>query len=185
MVVVRGKERTEISTFINATYLYLRIKMNRKAAMIQIAWVLSYVQRGVTEAWKDNLLDKLAKRELKVETTEELFMKIRNKFGEITEKKRKIEQLRTIKQGERSCNEYVQEFKKVARSNSYKERLLIKEFKRDLNRAIWKKLAEAENPLTTIGEWQERAVRLDKNQRQNRAEKRLLEKNTVCPERNA
>jgi len=146
---------------------------------------LSYVQRGVTEAWKDNLLDKLAKRELKVETTEELFMKIRNKFGEITEKKRKIEQLRTIKQGERSCNEYVQEFKKVARSNSYKERLLIKEFKRDLNRAIWKKLAEAENPLTTIGEWQERAVRLDKNQRQNRAEKRLLEKNTVCPERNA
>ena len=146
---------------------------------------MSYVQRGVTEAWKDNLLDKLAKRELKVETTEELFMKIRNKFGEITEKKRKIEQLRTIKQGERSCNEYVQEFKKVARSNNYKERLLIKEFKRDLNRAIWKKLAEAENPLTTIGEWQERAVRLDKNQRQNRAEKRLLGKNTVCLERNA
>ena len=146
---------------------------------------MSYVQRGVTEAWKDNLLDKLAKKELKVETTKELFMKIRNKFGEITEKKRKIEQLRTIKQGERSCNEYVQEFKKIARSNSYKKRLLIKEFKRDLNRAIWKKLAEAENPLTTIGEWQERTVRLDKNQRQNRAEKRLLEKNTVCPERNA
>jgi len=107
MVVVRGKEGTEISTFINATYLYLRIKMNGRAAMIQIAWVLSYVQRRVTEAWKDNLLDKLAKRELKVETTEELFMKIRNKFGEITEKKRKIEQLRTIKQGERFCNEYV------------------------------------------------------------------------------
>jgi len=126
----------KISTFINATYLYLRIKMNGKAATTQIAWVLLYVQRGVTEAWKDNLLDKLAKRELKVETTEELFMKIRNKFGEITEKKRKIEQLRTIKQGERSCNKYVQEFKKVARSNSYKERLLIKEFKRDLNRAI-------------------------------------------------
>jgi len=153
----------EISTFINTTYPYLRIKMNGKAATTQIAWVLLYVQRRVTEVWKDNLLDKLAKRELKVETTEELFIKIRNKFGEITEKKRKIEQLRIIKQGERSCNKYVQEFKKIVRGNSYKERLLIKEFKRDLNRTIWKKLAEAENPLTTIREWQERAVRLDKN----------------------
>jgi len=32
----------------------------------------------------------------------------------------------------------------------------------------------AEEPPTTIGEWQERAVRLDRNQRQSRAEKRVL-----------
>ena len=31
-----------------------------------------------------------------------------------------------------------------------------------------RKLAEAEEPPTTIGEWQERAVRLDRNQRQRR-----------------
>jgi len=34
-----------------------------------------------------------------------------------------------------------------------------------LNRNIRRKLAEAEEPLTTIGEWQEKAVRLDRNQR--------------------
>jgi len=42
-------------------------------------------------------------------------------------------------------------------------------------------LAEAEEPPTTIGEWQERAVRLDRNQRQSRAEKRMLGRNAARP----
>jgi len=58
---------------------------------------------------------------LEVETVEELFSKIRNKFGKTIEEKRKIEQLRTIKQGGRTCNEYIQEFKKIARESGYKE----------------------------------------------------------------
>jgi len=111
------------------------------------------------------LLDELAKRELEVESAEQLFTKIRNNFGEILEEKRKIEQLRTIEQGERTCNEYVQEFKKVTRGSGYEGRPLIKEFKRELNGSIRRKLAEAEEPPTTIGEWQEKAVRLDRNQR--------------------
>jgi len=111
------------------------------------------------------LLDELAKGELEVESAEQLFTKIRNNFGEILEEKRKIEQLRTIEQGERTCNEYVQEFKKVARGSGYERRPLIKEFKRELNGSIRRKLAEAEEPPTTIGEWQEKAVRLDRNQR--------------------
>ena len=42
-------------------------------------------------------------------------------------------------------------------------------------------MAEAENPPSTIEEWQERVVRLDRNQRQSRAEERILGRNTVCP----
>jgi len=79
----------------------------------------------------------------------------------------------------------VQEFKKIARESSYEGRPLIEEFKRGLNRAIRKKLAKTEELLTTIGEWQERVVRLDRNQRQSRAEERMLERNVVCPGGNA
>jgi len=50
-----------------------------------------------------------------------------------------------------------------------------------LNRAIRRKLAEAEKSPTTIGEWQERTVRLDRNQRQNRVKERMLGRNTVHP----
>ena len=44
------------------------------------------------------MLDKLAKRESEVESVEQLFTKMRNNFGETSEEKRKIEQLRTIEQ---------------------------------------------------------------------------------------
>jgi len=44
--------------------------------------VLSYVQGGVAEVWKDNMLDKITKRTLLVTTVEELFTKIRQEFGE-------------------------------------------------------------------------------------------------------
>jgi len=142
------------------------------------------VQGGVVEAWKDNLLDKLAKRESEVESAEQLFIKIRNDFGETSEEERKIEQLQMIKQGSRTCDEYVQEFKKVARGSGYERQPLIEEFKRGLNGAIRRKLAEAEELPSTIGEWQERAVRLDRNQRQSRAEERMLGRNATCPEGN-
>ena len=128
------------------------MKITEEIAMTQVAWVLSYVQRGIAEAWKDNLLDELAKRESEVESVEQLFTKIRNDFGKTSEEERKIEQLRTIEQGGRTCNEYIQKFKKVTRGNSYKRRPLIEEFKRGLNGSIRRKLAEAEEPPTTIGE---------------------------------
>ena len=142
----------EVSTFVNAACLYIRMKMIEEAAATQVAWVLSYVQGRIAEAWKDNLLDELAKGESEVELAEQLFTKIRNDFGETLEEERKIEQLRTIKQGERTCEKYMQEFKKVVRGSSYKRRPLIKEFKQGLNRAIRRKLAKAKELPTTIRE---------------------------------
>jgi len=120
-----------------------------------------------------------------VESAEQLFAKIRNDFGETSEEERKIKQLRMIEQAGRTCDKYVQEFKKVARGSGYKGRSLIEKFKRGLNGAIRRKLAEAEEPPSTIAEWQERAVRLDRNQRQSRAEKRILERNVARPGGNA
>ena len=74
----------------------------------------------MAEAWKDNLLDELSKRKSETEMAEELFSKIRNKFGETAEEERKVKQLRTIEQEKRMCNEYVQGFKKIARGSRYK-----------------------------------------------------------------
>ena len=149
---VFSRKMKEVSAFINVARIYIRMKMTEKAAMTQVAWVLSYVQGGVAEAWKDNLLDELAKEESEVESVEQLFTKIRNDFGETSKEERKIEQLRTIEQGGRTCDEYIQKFKKVTRGSGYERRPLIEEFKRGLNRAIRSRLAEAEEPPTTIGE---------------------------------
>ena len=149
---VFSERMEEVSMFVNVARLYIRMKMTEEAAATQVAQVLSYIQGGIAEAWKDNLLDELAKGESEVELAEQLFTTIRNDFGETSEEERKIEQLRTIEQGGRTCDEYVQEFKKVTRGSGYEGRPLIEEFKRGLNRSIRRKLAEAEEPPTTIGD---------------------------------
>jgi len=67
----------------------------------------------------------------------------------------------------------------VVRESSYEGQPLIEEFKRGLSRVLRRKLAEAENSPSTIEEWQKRAVRLDRNQRQSRAEERMLGRNVA------
>ena len=104
--VFSGKMK-EVSAFVNMAQLYIRMKMTEEVGATQVAWVLSYVQGGIAEVWKDNLLDELAKGESEVESAEQLFAKIRNDFGETLEEERKIEQLRTIEQGRGTCDEYV------------------------------------------------------------------------------
>jgi len=111
---------------------------------------------------EENLLDELLKEESEVETVEELFKKMENKFGETREEERKVEQLRTIEQGDRICDEYIQEFKKIARGSRYEGQPFIEEFKRGLNGRIKRKLAKTEALPCMIEEWQERAVRLDR-----------------------
>ena len=81
----------EVSTFINVAHLYLSIKIMGESETIKMAWVLSYIQGRVAEVWKNNLLDKLSKGESETEMAEELFSKMRNKFGETTKEERKVE----------------------------------------------------------------------------------------------
>jgi len=103
------------------------------------------------------------KGESEVETVEELFCKMRNEFGKTKKKERKIEQLRIIEQEGKTYNEYVQEFKKVARESGYKRQPLIEEFKRGLSGVLKRKLAKVKTFPSIIEEWQEKVVRLDRN----------------------
>ena len=73
------------------------------------SWGSHNIQGEIAEAWKDNLLDELAKRESEVELVEQLFTKIRNNFGEISEEERKIEQLRTIEQESSGLKEWTED----------------------------------------------------------------------------
>jgi len=141
----------EVNIFINMACLYLSIKMTEELELTKMAWMLSYMQEGVVEAWKNNLLDELSKRKSEVETVEELFSKMRNKFGETVEEERKVEQLRTIEQEGKTYDKYVQEFKKITRGNGYEEQPLIEEFKRKLSGGIRRKLAETELSLYDRG----------------------------------
>ena len=110
----------------------------------RISWVLSYIQGGVAEIWKDNILDEITKGISLVNTVEKLFIKIRQEFGEFDEESRKVDKLRLLEQGEKTVDKYVQEFKRAARRSGYKGRALVEEFKRGLNGVVRRRLVEAE-----------------------------------------
>ena len=46
----------------------------------------------------------------------------------------------------------------------------MEEFKREMNRGIWRKLMEVENPLASIKQWYRRVIALDRNWRESRRE---------------
>jgi len=44
-----SRKMKEVSAFINATYLYLSMKITGESKATKIAWVLSYIQGGVVK----------------------------------------------------------------------------------------------------------------------------------------
>jgi len=52
----------------------------------------------------------------------------------------KVTELKKVEQGSRIMEEFVQEFRRIARGSGYEERLLIEEFKREMNEMIRRKL---------------------------------------------
>ena len=116
----------------------------------QIQWILSYVQEGTADVWKENVLEELETVELEFETIGEFLAEIKKEFGGEEEESVKAAELRKLEQGGRIIEEFVQEFKRVVRGSGYKRRLLVEEFKRGMNEVIRRKLMEAKNQPSFI-----------------------------------
>ena len=73
---------------------------------------------------------------LEYKTVEEFLGDIRKEFGGGDEELVKVAEFKRLEQGGKMIEEFVQEFRRAARESEYKERLLVEEFKRGMNRAI-------------------------------------------------
>ena len=100
---------------------------------------------------------------MEYESVENFLTCLRKEFGGGEEESVKAVELRRMEQGEKTMEEYVQEFKRAARGSGYEGRPLVEEFKRGMNRGIQRKLMEAENLLASIEQWYRRATALDRN----------------------
>ena len=140
----------------------------------QIQWVLTYVQGGSADVWKENMMEELESGKVEYESVEEFLTCLKKEFRGGEEESVKVAELRKIEQGGKTMEEFVQEFKRVARESSYKGRLLVEEFKRGMNGGIRRKLMEAENPPASIEQWYRRAMALDRNWRESRREEERL-----------
>ena len=124
--------------------------------------------------WKENVMEELEAGEIEYESAGDFLAEIRKEFGGGDEELVKVAELKKIEQGGKNMEEFVQEFKRVARGSGYKGCLLIKEFKRGINRNIRRKLMETENQPATIEHWFSRAIALDRNWRESKREEERL-----------
>ena len=118
-------EAEKVGGFIMACRLYLRMKMREATVEEQVQWVLSYVQGGSVDMWKENVMEELEVGEIEYETVEEFLISLKKEFGGGEEELVKAAELRKLEQGGKTMEEFVQEFKRAARRSGYEGRLLI------------------------------------------------------------
>ena len=164
----------KVGGFVTVCRLYLRMKIREAMVEEQVFWILSHVQGGLADIWKEDVMEELEVGEKEYEMAEEFSTVLKKEFGRGEEKSVKAVELRKMEQGGRTMEEFVQEFKRVARESGYKRRPLMEEFKRGMNGGIRRKLMEVENLPTSIEQWYRRATALDRNWRESkRKEERL------------
>jgi len=127
----------KVTGFITACKLYIRMKMRGVVVKEQIQWILSYVQEESVDIWKENILKDLEGRLLEYETVGKFLADIRKEFEGGDEEIVKVAELKRIEQGGKTMEKFIQEFRKAVRGSRYKERPLVKEFKRDINEMIY------------------------------------------------
>ena len=103
--------------------------------------------------WKENVMEEMEVGEAEYESAEEFLTSLRKEFGGGKEESVKAVELRKMKQGGKTIEKFIQEFKRVARDSGYEGRPLVEEFKRGINGGIWRKLMEAENLPISIEQW--------------------------------
>ena len=141
---------SRVAGFVVGYKLYIRNKLAGATVEVQVQWVLSFVQGGSANVWKENVMEELEAGKIEYETVEEFLTVLKREFGGAEEESVKTAELRKLEQGGKTMEEFVQEFKRVVRGSGYEGRLLVEEFKREINRGIKRKLMEIENPLASI-----------------------------------
>ena len=154
---------SKVSGFLIVCRLYIKMKMRDIMMEEQVQQVLSYVQGGLAGVWKENMIEDLESRSLSYITISEFLSDLKEEFSSGDDKMIKVTELKKIEQGSKTIEKFVQEFRRAAKESRYERRLLVEEFKREINEMIRRKLMEVEKPLRNIDQQYECATNLDRH----------------------
>ena len=73
-------EAGKVGGFIMVCRLYLRMKMRGNTVEEQMQLVLSYVQGGLADVWKENVMEEIEAGEVEYESAEEFLTSLKKEF---------------------------------------------------------------------------------------------------------
>ena len=89
-------ETGKVGGFITTCRLFVRMKLRGVMVEEQVQWVLSYVQGGSADIWKENVMEELEAGEVEFELIEEFFTGLKKEFGGGEEEAVKAAELRKL-----------------------------------------------------------------------------------------
>jgi len=95
------------------------MRIREKTVEGQIQWILSYVQGGAADVWKENVMEELEVGKIKYKTAEEFLISLKKEFGRGEEESVKAAELRKLEQEGKTMKEFIQEFKRAVRESRY------------------------------------------------------------------
>jgi len=80
-LLIFNGEAGKVGGFIIVYRLYLRMKMREAIVEEQVQWVLLFVQEGLADIWKENVLEDLEEGVLEYKSVGEFLAAIKKEFG--------------------------------------------------------------------------------------------------------
>jgi len=102
-----NRKAERVGGFVIACRLYLKMKMREATVEEQVQWVLSYVQKGSVDIWKENVMEELETGEMEYKIVEKFLISLKKEFGGGEEELVKAVELRKLEQGGRTMEEFV------------------------------------------------------------------------------
>ena len=78
--------------------LYIRMKIRKNTVEEQVHWILMYIQEGLTDMWKENILVDLELENWKFVLVRELLVALKREFERKVNKLTKVMELKQLKQ---------------------------------------------------------------------------------------
>ena len=166
--------RKRIETFLQECQIYLQI--NRRIYETdedKIAFILSYMNEQEALRWKQTYLRSIVNEEGNMEfpTIGEFVQLLGFYFKPANQVKDAIHQLNLLRQGKKTAEETVTEFRLLTSQAGYTAETptdhlhLIEKLQKVLNTSLVKKIMLSDNPPTTIDDWAEKAITIDSTYR--------------------
>lgn len=188
-------EMGETEVFLRAIQIYMATHAAEfSSAETRVMFALSYIQGGIAQPWKEQILERYVARETAVMVAlqnqdplpadvfaswDDFKAEFNRRFADPNPMATAIAQLETLRQGNSTCDEFTVKFQNIASRTGYNDAALIELYKKRLNNKLLEKLYTLPIMPTTLQRfqnndgWYDWAQRLDRQWREAESYRRI------------